>query len=120
MADHAKNAKALADEIEGIWAAAERAGRDLTQGEREHMEGLLEAAKSQHSIEQQIKGIGGPFAGLMNGAASSVMTDPNYSNTAGGSPGEVFVQSDGYKAIKDAGARGQTWTSGAVDCGPLT
>ena len=34
-------------------------------------------------------------------------------------PGEAFIQSDGYKAISDAGSRSTTWTSGAVDCGPL-
>ena len=56
--------------LRGIWAAAEHAGRDLTAGEREHMEGLVAAAKSQHSIEQEMKGIGGQFAGLFNGGGA--------------------------------------------------
>jgi hypothetical protein len=46
-----KNARALADEMEEMWHRAEREGRDLTAGERSQMEELVEAAKSQHSIE---------------------------------------------------------------------
>jgi len=38
-----------------MWARAEREGRDLTAGERSQMEELIEATKSQHSLEQQIK-----------------------------------------------------------------
>jgi hypothetical protein len=51
-----KNAHALADEIEGMWHRAEREGRDLTAAERSKMQELVDAANSQHSIEQQMKG----------------------------------------------------------------
>jgi hypothetical protein len=71
-----KTAKALADEIEGIWDAAERAGRSLTADEREYMTGLVEEAKSQNELERKIAELGG--------GASWVRTDPNYPNTAGG------------------------------------
>ena len=65
---HAKNAKALADEIEEIWSAADAEGRDLTAGERIHMSELVVEAKSQHNIEKQIREIGP--------AAASQFRDP--------------------------------------------
>ena len=49
-----KNAKALASQMEAVWNAAEAEGRDLTPDERIHMEELIAATKSQHSIEKQI------------------------------------------------------------------
>lgn len=84
-----KNAKALANEIEGIWDAAERAGRSLTGSEREYMAGLVEELKSQHELEQQIKSMdpGGPLLGRMNGAGGAATV---YSATT---PGDRFVQS---------------------------
>ena len=100
-----KTANALADELEGIWAAAERAGRSLTADERQYMSGLVEEAKAQNELEQQIKAISG------GGGPSFVRTDPNYSPTGGG-PGEVFVQSKGWKSIADPANRGQNWTTG--------
>jgi hypothetical protein len=33
------------------------------------------------------------------------------------SAGERFVMSDGYKAVKDAAARGRTWWTGEIDVG---
>ena len=38
-----------------MWNAAEAEGRDLTPDERIHMEELIIATKSQHSIEKQIR-----------------------------------------------------------------
>jgi hypothetical protein len=49
-----RTAKALASQMESMWNAAEDEGRDLTPDERSHMEELVTAAKSQHSIEKQI------------------------------------------------------------------
>jgi len=102
-----KNAKALASEIQGMWDAAEREGRDLEPDERAHMEQLIESAKSMHRIEQQIREVGG--------GGFSFVTKAN-GGPADGGPGEQFVVSQGYKAIREASGRGRTWTTGLADC----
>jgi HK97 family phage major capsid protein len=104
-----RNARAIADEIEETWNRAEREGRELTAAERNHMEGLIEAAKSQHSLEQQIKSMdpGGPLLGRMTGEGGA----PAY----GGGPGDVFIASKGYQAIKDADHRPQRYSSGPIE-----
>jgi hypothetical protein len=90
-----KSAKALADEIEDTWNRAEREGRDLTADERKYMSGLVEEAKAQHGLEQSIKqfsqSVGAPLMARINGASG---------NTAGGGPGDVFVQSKAYKQVQ--------------------
>lgn len=105
-----RNAHALADAIEDMWQRAEREGRDLTAAERNTMQELVDAAKSQHQIEQKMREIGG-------GGAFATPTDPNSSFAGGVTPGERFTASAGYKAIKDPGSRGQSWTTGPVDVG---
>src|SRR5215211_2667826 len=104
-----RNAKALADEIEEVWARADREGRDLTPGERAQMEQMIEAAKSQHSVERQIKelgaALGGPLMARMGDGSPAF----------GGQAGDVFIQSKQYQQIKDPGGRGQTWTTGPVE-----
>jgi HK97 family phage major capsid protein len=106
-----RNAKALADEAEGIWAAAERAGRSLSADEREYMTGLVDEMKAQNKLEQEIKGlsgqIGAPLLGRMNGAGGAPVH--------GGGPGDVFVKSAAYQKIADPSGRGQTWTTGPVE-----
>jgi HK97 family phage major capsid protein len=94
--------------MEAMWNAADAEGRDLTPGERSQMEDLVAATKSMHSIEQQMREIGG-------GAPSFVTRmDPNHS-FAGGGPGDVFVKSQGYQRIQDASGRGQTWSTGPIE-----
>jgi HK97 family phage major capsid protein len=105
-----KTAKQYADELQGIWDAADAEGRELTPGERAQVEQLIETAKSQHRVEKGIRELG-----LQLGGEHVVWSDG--SGVRGGSPGERFTLSKGYKAIKEAGARGQSWTSGLVDCG---
>ena len=60
------------------------------------MEELVAAAKSQHSIEKQIREIGG------RGSSFVTSTDPNHSHTGGG-PGDVFVKSAAYQKIAGPG-----------------
>jgi len=102
-----KTAKQHAEELQEVWDNADREGRDLTPGERAHVEQLIESAKSMHRIEQQMKEIGG-------GLSFTKMTDPNHS-FAGGGPGDVFVKSAAYQKIMDPSHRGQTWTTGPVE-----
>src|SRR5215213_6980927 len=98
-----RNAKALADEMEGMWTRAEREGRDLTADERSRMQEMIDAAKDQHSIEQQIKGLGSQLGGPL----LTRMGDG--SPAFGGGPGDVFVASKGYQQIKDPGSRSQSF-----------
>src|SRR5215212_5430250 len=100
-----KTARALANEIESIWDAAE--GRGLSADERRHMEGLVEEAKSQHELEQQIKQLdpGMPLVQRMGDGSPS---------THGG-PGDRFVASSGYKQVADPASRGQTFSTGMVE-----
>jgi HK97 family phage major capsid protein len=97
--------------MEAMWTRAEREGRDLTAGERSHMEELVEAAKSQHSIEQEIKG-------LSRDIGAPLLTGFGVNGTGaarGGGPGDVFVASKGYQDIRDAGSRPQSFSSGLIE-----
>jgi HK97 family phage major capsid protein len=102
-----KRAQEYADEMAEMWAQADREGRELTPGERAHMEQLIESTKSMHRIEQQMSEIGG-------GVSFTKMTDPNHSFTGGG-PGDRFVKSAEYQKIIDPAGRGQQWTTGPVE-----
>ena len=77
-----RSAKALAKQMEAMWDAANAEGRDLTAAERSQMEELVEATKSMHGIEQQMRELGGDAPSFVT------RTDPNWSSTAGG-PGDV-------------------------------
>jgi hypothetical protein len=103
-----RSAKELAIKMEAMWNAADAEGRDLTPAERSQMEELVAATKSQHSIEQQIRELGGAAPSFVT------RTDPNWSSTAGG-PGDVFVKSAAYQKIMDPSGRGQRWTTGPVE-----
>lgn len=91
-----------------MWSRAERDGRELTAGERNKMQELIEAAKSQHSLEQQIKEMdpGASLVAMMNGGGAPMQ---------GGGPGDRFIASKGYQQIQDASGRGQSWTTGPVE-----
>jgi HK97 family phage major capsid protein len=107
-----RSAKAIADQIEETWARADREGRDLTAAERSQVEQLIEAAKSQHQVEQDIKAMGDAIGGPL---LSSLGVNANGSAAFGGGPGDVFVQSKQYQQIKDPAGRGQTWTTGPIE-----
>src|SRR5829696_5645664 len=97
-----------------MWARVDREGRDLTASERAQMQDLIDAAKSQHGIEQEIKELGhelgGPLLGSMGVTGST---------TFGGGIGDVFVASKGWNEIADPGTRPQTWSTGAVEVPPF-
>ena len=102
-----KTAKQYADELQGIWESADREGRELTPGDRAHVEQLIESAKSMHRIEQEISEMGGRLGG-----AFVTATDPNHSFADGGDPGAQFVESSEYMKVKDPASRGQSWSTG--------
>src|SRR4051794_8879850 len=106
---HVKSTKTLLDEMQGYWDRADREGRDLTMSERSEVEGLLEQAKSQKSIEDLGRQLGAGMPEFVRGDGSA------QSFTAAGDPGAAFVNSEGYKKIKHSGSRSQSWTSGPVE-----
>jgi HK97 family phage major capsid protein len=102
----------LAQEAKGILEAADKSGRALTSDERIYVEQLLDRAKEQGAVERQLKDIGEQL-----GNPGPVFKDAGGPFNAAGSPGEAFVQSEGYKSIRDSRNRGDNWTTGPVDVG---
>jgi HK97 family phage major capsid protein len=96
----------LANAANAMFHKADAEGRDLNPDERAEVKNLLERAQTAKEIEDLGHQLGAP---MTNGFKSA--------NTAGLTPGEAFVKSDGYMAIKDASGRGESWTSGVVDVG---
>jgi HK97 family phage major capsid protein len=108
MSSHAvtsaiRRAQALAHEIK-----AER--RDATPTELALLEQAAELAE-RVVIDERIKSFGEAIGPAQNqvGAAWN----------ESGDPGSKFIASEGYKRIRTAEGRGQQWTSGAVDVGPV-
>jgi HK97 family phage major capsid protein len=94
-----KSARSLVSEYQAIYAAADEEGRDLTPSERDRVADLVDAATRQKAIDEKLKAFGGPASG---------------ENFTGG-PGDVFVNSDGYKAVRASDMRPQQWSSGPVE-----
>ena len=106
---------ALADEVEGIWAAAERDGRSLTAGEREYMEGLVEEMKAQHRLEQKIKRDGQEARCSADDRRPAA---PNYRQRRRNARATCSSSPTATRRSRTRASRGQTWTSGPVDVGP--
>ncbi len=98
----------LAQEAQAIFKAADANGRPLTADERVHVEDLLERATDAHNLETKMADMGD----RLGAPDASAGFDPPFGRQG---PGDVFIQSAGYKAIKDPTARSQTWSSGMVD-----
>jgi capsid protein len=77
---------------------ADSEARELTATERQQVADLVEGAKTAKSVED--------FS-LQLGAAAS--------DSTGGGPGDVFIKSQGYKAIRASDLRPQQWSSGPVE-----
>ena len=105
---YVKSASQLAKEMQQIWERADLSERDLTAGERAEVEDLIVQIKSQKSIEDLGRELGGGFTSFMGDGSSGGML-------GAASPGEAFVSSAGYKSVRRADARGQSWTSGIVE-----
>src|SRR3954470_16239421 len=93
-----------AHEAKSIFDLADDAGRDLTADERARVTDLLDGAKTDHELEAKMAQLGHSLG------TPELVPDAPFA-LAGLSPGERFVRSDGYKAIKSSGSRSQSWTS---------
>jgi hypothetical protein len=90
----------LLGEIKSIWDGADADGRDATVGERAQVERLLKAVDAE-KMNQRVKAVLGGGAPDLSGPG---LGGAGFHAV---SPGEAFVQSDGYKAIQDPSARGR-------------
>jgi HK97 family phage major capsid protein len=101
-----KSAAQLVGDYKRIYEAADAEGRDLTPSERNQVAELVDAAGQQKHIEDRVRAFD---------PGVPEMTGPHGSSTANGGPGDRFVASEGYKAIKVADLRPQQWSSGPVE-----
>jgi hypothetical protein len=92
-----------------ILKGAEQEGRDPTDAEKERVGYHLTQAETLRTAKE--------VGQLIGGGLGSVRQDgPMYIDSASfGGPGDIFVQSQGYKSIRDSSARPQQWTSGPVE-----
>jgi HK97 family phage major capsid protein len=104
-------AKRLVDEANRILDNAESVGRRLDGAERAEVEDLLDRAREHSDYEKRSRDIHTKLDGGYSG-------DPSVT-WGHNDPGAKFVSSDGYRKIKSAASRGQTWSSGPVDVGLL-
>lgn len=95
-------------EAKQIYDLADDAGRDLSEDERARVQSLLEGAEVDHALEVKMANLGRNL-----GAPELVPNSPVALERL--TPGERFVRSDGYKAIRQS--RGESWTSGLVEVG---
>jgi HK97 family phage major capsid protein len=94
-----------------IRAKAESEDRPLTSSETRELERVLDMAEEAREHEARIKQISDEL-----GSPGSVTSDFGPS-PSGLTPGEAFVQSAEYRKIKSPEGRGQSWSTGLVDCG---
>jgi HK97 family phage major capsid protein len=101
----------LATEAKAIFEAADKQGRALTGEERLHVQDLVARAEEHADCEKSFREIDRKLGGGVNNVFAGG------GQPSGASPGEMFTMSEGYRSIKSAGSRGQSWTSGLVDVG---
>jgi HK97 family phage major capsid protein len=96
-------ARAMLEGCQAILAKAADQGRELTSSEQQTVRAGIARAdnlKMLHEIDEFGRSMGSPTpAGSYNG------------------PGDIFVRSDGYKAVQHADSRPQSWSTGPVDVG---
>jgi hypothetical protein len=106
-------------------------GRSTTQSEHDRIETLLaeaeQAAASDRRLEGVLKGspsvpgVGLSFILGTGGGSVFMGGGANAGVPFGQGPGDVFVNSDGFKAIMDPARRSDRWSSGLVEVtGPPT
>lgn len=107
----------LAQRAKAMFEAADLQHRELTGEERVEVERLLDEAKALGPLERQIddigRAIGAPQLGNWAGSLFAPTVDP-----APADPGSVFVNSDGFKAVKDSGSRPENWSTGLIEVQP--
>jgi len=103
----------LTQQALAIRQKAEDEGRDITEGESREMHALLDAAQ-ERKHDYQMKSLGQ----RLGGGSGEVVMDVNA--VQGDDAGSRFTASEGYRKVKDAGSRGQSWSTGPIDVGMMT
>jgi hypothetical protein len=94
-----KSAAELVQAYKQIYERVDREGRRPTRQENEEIQDLLDRAIDQKSIEDKVSALG-----MEIGAPSSSGWLQNGSFSGGG-PGDVFIRSEGYKAVQHPDTR---------------
>jgi HK97 family phage major capsid protein len=102
-----RSAKDYVRAYKRIYENADAEGRDLTPAESERVVEYLEAAKKMKAIEDRERELGAT-------ANTSVFSDPSRNSSTGG-PGDIFVQSKGFQAVRMSDMRPQQWSTGPIE-----
>lgn len=106
-------AQRLAQEAVSIFEAADKAGRSLTGDERAYVQDLLDRAEEIGGYEKRFRKAAVPELS----AAQQVFLGGGFHNAtrySNSGPGDVFVQSQGFKSISDPNTRPQQFSTGLI------
>ncbi len=109
-----RTAARLAAETQGVIEAADRQNRALTTDERLYVQDLLDRAQERGELQKSLDALG-PSLGMTSAFPAGQQ------GFAGGfaadDPGSRFVNSEGFKAIRDPASRGKSFTTGMIEVG---
>lgn len=100
-------------EATALTEAAEKAARNLTPEEKQHVERLLEEVTKHKSEIKEIED-NDAFRKSIEDMRGPVVQSIEEADPSAMSIGEAFVKSDAYRKVKDAGFIGK-WTTGGVE-----
>ncbi len=102
----ARSARTLTRQVMEMYERADREGRELTAKERDDAASMLDEARAQKHVEDQLQEL----------EVSSVPWDRGTDGpVTGGGLGDQFISSKEYAEIRDPGTRSEVWSSGAVE-----
>ncbi len=96
----------LVDRAKEVLERSRREGRVATTEERREAERCIERAKQMQAERDLSLSLGGSLGAVKAGGA------PLMQNLT---PGEAFVQSDGFKSIQDPTRRPERWSTGLIE-----
>jgi HK97 family phage major capsid protein len=99
------SAATLARKIEEFWTKADSEERPLTPDERFQVEQLVERLEQAKEVESQIKALDGNLS----------WNRGDEDNDAGKGPGDLFVESKGYKDLLTRGLGSSNWSTGEIE-----
>lgn len=96
-------------EAETILTDAASEQRPLTDVEGRWVKGLIESAQQASDVSRRLKGIS-----PLTAEQAAFFATGRATAAPGLTPGDLFVNSDAYKAIQDPQRRSQNWSTGPV------
>jgi HK97 family phage major capsid protein len=100
---------AVMAQVDELLDRASAENRELTETEKARYDSLIAQGKQVKKAEEDMTELGRQL-----GTSHSAFTDANASFGAGAGPGDRFIKSAEYLKVKDAGSRGQTWSTGPI------